>query len=113
MLDPVQNAKSLAVLFAIGVAFNLLSFLAILSSGESILILLALLMTVLTCAVAIGLYRTKRWAIYALGGLVLVDILATGYSLLSDQQPTPLEVVMTILLLGCFFWFYSARDRFS
>lgn len=81
-------------MFLIEVLLNGFGLLLILRLGTPLTITLAILTTLFNLLVAIGLIIVKKRPIYALGILILIDIIANVIQLTNGKMPDLLEILL-------------------
>jgi hypothetical protein len=105
-LDPVANAKALSFIFF---APAILSILRLPSRFD----LTSFIINIIYIIIGYGLWKTKRWSIYALGGLTVYNILMLGLTKNDNYLINVAMVIGIIINISLFFWFYPLRSKFK
>lgn len=109
-LNPTKNAKTIAFIFFI------LFFIEMLDVFSGSITQMGVINAICYLIVGIGLRKTKKWGIYALGILVLTQLHSLYLiSQFPEYQSTYLKnfVINSVLLGVPFVWFYKQLDKFE
>lgn len=102
-LDPASNAKSVGFfLIIIGLLYIFISI------SEPI----SLFIGAIYIATGYGFRTLKKWALYLLGFVALVNLIQLLLNITSGTQ-FGISLLNLIVSGGLFIWFYQAKDKFK
>lgn len=109
----LKFAKVLGILFFIAGIISILEYISNANTTNQSALLFSIINAVIYFIVGYGLFRIKLWAVYGMAVMVLVDLYTLLHNNTIGISPTFFTLAPLCFHVLLFFWFYTARSKFS